>query len=89
MVHKDNFSEKRHSKNKRCNVEGKKLIVFCECNNFDILNGKFGSDIRGEFTFINKQGSTMIDYTLVSEGILRNIIDCKIGVEVVLICLFE
>ena len=50
---------------------GRKLIEFCELKNFEILNGKFGLDIRGEFTFINKQGSSVIDYTLASEGILR------------------
>jgi hypothetical protein len=60
-----------------------KLIEFCEFNNFETLNGKFGSDIRGEFTFINKQSSSIIDYTLASEGILRHIVDFKIGVEVI------
>jgi hypothetical protein len=62
---------------------GRKLIEFCELKNFEILNGKFGLDIRGEFTFINKQGNSVIDYTLASEGILRHILDFKIGVEVI------
>jgi hypothetical protein len=56
MVDKDTFSEKRHSKDKSCNVEGKKLTEFCELNTSEILDGKFGSNIRGEFTCINKQG---------------------------------
>jgi hypothetical protein len=43
MVDKDNFSDKRHSKDKSCNVDRKKLIELCESNNFEILNGKFGS----------------------------------------------
>jgi hypothetical protein len=48
-----------------------------------MLNGKFGSDIRGEFTFISKQHSSVIDYTLASEGLLKHIIDFRIGVEVI------
>jgi hypothetical protein len=59
------------------------LIEFCESNNSEILNGKFVSHIRWEFTFINKHGSSVTDYTLASEGILRNITYFKIGVEVV------
>jgi murein L,D-transpeptidase YafK len=37
MVDKENFSEKRYSKDESCNVEGKKLIEFCELNNFEML----------------------------------------------------
>jgi exonuclease III len=46
IVEKENSSERRHSKDKSCNVEGKKLIQFCELNNFEMLNGKYGLDIR-------------------------------------------
>ena len=56
-------------------MEGNKLIEFCELNNFEMLSGIFRSDIRGEFTFISKQGSSVIDYTLGSEGILRQVVD--------------
>jgi hypothetical protein len=83
MVDKDTFSEKRYSKDKSCNGEEKKLTEFCEFNNSEILNGKFGLDVRAEFTFINKQGSNVIDYTLASEGILRHIVDFKIRIEVI------
>ena len=46
MAEKENSSERRYSKDKSCNVEGKKLIEFCELHNFEMLNGKFGLDIR-------------------------------------------
>jgi hypothetical protein len=37
----------RSSKDKCCNLEGKKLMDFCERQNFHILNGKYGSDTVG------------------------------------------
>jgi hypothetical protein len=57
----------RSSKDKRCNLEGKKLIDFCERQAFHILNSKYGSDMVGDFTFINQLGRSVIDYALVLE----------------------
>jgi hypothetical protein len=40
-------------------------------------------DTRGEFTFINKLGSSVIDCALPSEGIINNILYFKTGVEII------
>jgi hypothetical protein len=37
----------------------------------------------GEFTFINQLGRSVIDYTLVLEGLIGNLIDFKIGTELI------
>jgi hypothetical protein len=47
LVDKYNFRDKRCGKDNSCHVEGKELVEFCESNDFEILIGKFGSDIRG------------------------------------------
>jgi hypothetical protein len=39
-----------------CNEEGRKLVEFCETNVFEILNGKYGQDTKGEFTFVSQIG---------------------------------
>jgi len=46
-----NSADNRSSKGKRCKAEENKYMVICENNNFEILNGEFGSDTRGKFTF--------------------------------------
>jgi hypothetical protein len=51
-------------------------------NGFEILNGKYGSDTGGEFTFVNQLGSSVIDYALAFDGIICNV-DFKVGVEII------
>jgi hypothetical protein len=74
---------KRVSKDNICNGEGRQLIEFCERNTFDILNGKYGADIKGEFTFISQTGKSAIDYAVGSEGLIDNLVEFKVGNEVV------
>jgi hypothetical protein len=66
-----------------CNAEGRKLIDFCGKNGLHILNGKYGSDTVGEFTFVNQLGSRVIDNALASDGIICNVIDFKVEVEII------
>jgi hypothetical protein len=51
------------------------VLRLCETNNSEILNGKSGSDKKGEFTFINKLVSSVTDYALATDGIINNILD--------------
>lgn len=74
-----NFGDKRRSKDKNC--KSVRNLSFCETNNFQILNGNFGSDTRGDFTFINKLDSSVIDYALAYEGLINN--RFKNGVEII------
>jgi hypothetical protein len=48
-----NYADNRSSKGKSCKAEENKYMVICENNNFEIINGKFESDKKGKFTFIN------------------------------------
>jgi hypothetical protein len=51
------------------------LIDFCEMYLFRILNGKFRTDMRGEFTVVNKLGNSVIDYLVAFESLINNILD--------------
>ena len=53
---------KRESKDKVMNNEGKKLIELCSKRNLYMLNGAVEGDWCGEFTFVNKNGCSVIDY---------------------------
>jgi hypothetical protein len=76
----------RVSKDFTCNAEGRKLIEFCERNMLEMLNGKYGEDTKGKYTFVNQLGKSFIDYALMSEGILREWILEQEKKLVVVIC---
>jgi hypothetical protein len=71
------------SKHITCNTEGTKLIKFCEKNTFAILNGKYEADTKGEYTFISQAGKSVIDYAVVSEGLINNLVEFRIGNEII------
>jgi len=48
-----NSAESNISEGKRCKAEDNKYTRICEINNLEILNWKFGSAGKREFTFIN------------------------------------
>jgi hypothetical protein len=70
------------SKYKVINQNGRELNAFCERNKSEILNGNFGSDIWGEFTFISMIGSSVTDYALMVVGLLDRCKDFRIGDEI-------
>jgi hypothetical protein len=53
----------RKSKDKRCNSHGLMLIDLCRNNNLFIVNGRYGNDLTGNFTFREK---SVIDYLIVT-----------------------
>jgi hypothetical protein len=66
-----------------CNAEGRKLIEFCERNVFEILNGKYGEDTKGEFTFVSQIDKSVVDCAVMSEGLLLDLVDFRVGEEVI------
>jgi hypothetical protein len=59
------------------------MIEFCERNRLEMLNGKYGEDTKGEYTFVNLLGKSVTDYTLMSEGTLRDFVDFRTGTEII------
>ena len=69
------FTTDRYNKDSSVNNNGKQLIVLCQALDLKIVNGRFGSDRGvGDFTcYNNKGGCSVIDYTIVSPVLFKNI----------------
>ena len=53
---------KRESKDKVMNMQGKKLLELCSNRNLYMLNGAVNGDWNGEYTYVSKNGSSVIDF---------------------------
>lgn len=56
--------EKRNSKDSAINEEGEKMLKLVEERGWHILNGNVKGDKTEEFTYVEKQGATVIDYVM-------------------------
>jgi hypothetical protein len=50
---------------------GKELLNLCICNQIRILNGRVLGEMFGNYTCDTSNGSSVVDYVLVSENILE------------------
>ena len=66
----------RFSTDPYCNKNGRKLINMCQSVGLNIINGRFGRDKRiGEMTCHTANGSSVIDYTIMTPSLLPQIMD--------------
>jgi hypothetical protein len=49
------------------------MLWILRANNLEILNVAFGSDTKGEFTYLNQLISSVVDCILLSESLNCNI----------------
>ncbi len=56
------------------NEYGKQLVQFCKNTDMLIMNGRMEGDIPGKYTFYNKNGSSTVDYGIVSNSFTNNIL---------------
>jgi Endonuclease-reverse transcriptase len=68
----------RRSKDKVVNQAGRNLINVCDVNRLSILNGKTVGDNTGEFTFTNRNGSSVIDIGICSKSLITSIVDFRV-----------
>ena len=64
----------RKSKDTTLDTRGKELIDFCISNQIRMLNGRVLGDLCGNYTCYTANGTSIVDYTLVSESILDQIL---------------
>ena len=70
----------RFSQDKKCNNYGKELLSICQSARLRMLNGRIGNDHKlGQFTCFTSQGSSVVDYTIVSEELLEKIDNFTVG----------
>ncbi len=69
----------RFSKDTACNAQGTKLLDLCKSTCMRIANGRLHNDhMIGNFSYANRQGSTVIDYLILNERDFVNVCDFSI-----------
>ena len=63
------FTEDRNSKDMTCNQFGNSLIELCKIHNIHMLNGRVFNDKDGNFTSTANDGSSLVDYFIVSSNL--------------------
>ena len=62
----------RSNRDTKVNKFGRTLLAFCKTHSCYIVNGRFGNDKgKGEFTFINANGCSTIDYFILSKKLIE------------------
>lgn len=64
----------RHSRDNTVDSRGKDLLELCIANKLRITNGRTFGDTHGKFTCHNYAGSSVVDYFIVSEQLLNDIL---------------
>lgn len=55
------------------NSYGKRLIELCQSTQHYILNGRFLGDSLGYFTYMSKNGSSVVDYSIVNATLFKTV----------------
>ena len=71
---KSNIS-RRFSLDTKTNASGLRLIQLCKDSDLCILNGRTGQDDIGQFSFQGAQGTSLIDYVLLTPDFMSSISD--------------
>ena len=76
----NNIDHDRCSHDNIVNNFGRSLIEMCAAFNFIVLNGFCVGDTEGAYTFTspNTNGDSVIDYCLVSDDLLRNVLNMTV-----------
>ncbi|VDI41416.1 Hypothetical predicted protein [Mytilus galloprovincialis] len=70
----DKQTLKRQSSDTTIDSRGKSLLDLCILNQLRILNGRVLGDVFGKYTCYTPTGSSVVDYVMVSESILDQIL---------------
>ena len=71
--------EQRSSKDRVLNVQGEELLQMIEENGLGILNRNIASDEKGEWAFIGKMGSSVVDYAITEVETWEKMSQFRIG----------
>ena len=97
----DCITEERVSQDSVVDSRGKDLLELCICNQLRILNGRCFGNSTGKHTCFKPNGCSVVDYVLVSESLLQNILymfvsdlkpiysDCHCKISIKILASFE
>ena len=71
-------SSDRSSKDTVLNCRGKLLLDFLACTRLTILNGCTLGDVLGEYTSVNYNGCSVVDYVTVSPSLRRKVVSFRV-----------
>jgi hypothetical protein len=79
----DNFDNDigvvRSNSDRKVNKFGRMLLQFCKTYSCYIVNGRYGKDAgKGEFTFLNENGCSTIDYFILSKKVIEIVSDFEV-----------
>ena len=69
----------RSSLDKVLDPKGKELLDICKTNELCIVNGRKTGDILGNFTSFQPNGSSVIDYGIVSQSLFESVLSFSVG----------
>lgn len=75
----DDFQLTRNSKDLIQNAFGRSLIELCKSFSIHIVNGRVENDSAGEITCVANDGSSIVDYFIVSTGLFNNVSYFEVG----------
>ena len=68
----------RKNKDRKVNNNGRQLVNLCKITDLVIVNGRTGFDRSGEYTCLNYNGSSVVDYMIVDQAMFDQICDFKV-----------
>ena len=75
----DDDITKRANCDKETNHYGSKLLSLCKSAGLRIVNGRVDSDREGAFTCVTPNGTSTVDYMLVSHSMFNDVTDFRVG----------
>lgn len=79
FIDNPNLTQDRFTKDNILNKNGEKIIELINDLDMEIINGRTASDKRGEITFTNKNGKSVIDLCLAAGRMENELMDLKVG----------
>ena len=67
------YCSHRNSQDSIANGQGENLLDLCVSSRLRMLNGRYLGDILGNYTCITYNGFSVVDYAIVSEGLLPSV----------------
>ncbi|CAG2229764.1 unnamed protein product [Mytilus edulis] len=71
--------QKRKSCDDKVNARGKQLLQLCITLKLRILNGRMLGDSNGNFTCFKPNGTSVVDYIIMSEDLIQHTLNCKVS----------
>ena len=70
---------RRQSNDSKVDTRGKDLLDMCRSQHLRVLNGRIIGDLFGKYTCFKPKGASVVDYVILSEGALDEVLYFKVN----------